>query len=295
MMAESPARATEEGVRLVMKNPFSYEGRRVVITGAGSGMGEATARVVRSLGAREIVAIDLKKPGLEDLSFLEVDLRDPSAIESAVAEIVRGGPIDAIFYAAGLPGGSFPAVDVMLVNFLGMRHLVETAAPQMGRGGAIASVSSAAGVGFMWLQGQVMPLLEIRDHAEARAWVEEKAKDESFDGYTFSKMCTILYTLSRAVSLTGETGIRLNCISPGPTDTPMMRHFVQHTSQDFMDRFPKPIGRNSTPEEQAWVLAFLNSDAASYVSGENVFTDGGFAGGLWTGQIDTSILMPPGD
>jgi NAD(P)-dependent dehydrogenase (short-subunit alcohol dehydrogenase family) len=277
-----------------VKNLLSYEGKRVIVSGAASGMGEAAARIVGGLGG-EVVAIDVKKPALDDAEFLEVDLRDPTAIESAVAEVVRGGRIHALFNAAGLPGGSFPAVDVMLVNFVGLRHLTETTIPQLQRGDAIASVSSAAGLGFLALQEEVKPLLAITDHAEARAWVEERAKQEGFEPYTFSKMCTIVYTLSRAVKLTGETGIRINCISPGPTDTPMMSHFVQHTSQEFMDRFPKPIGRNSTPEEQGWVLAFLNSDAASYVSGENIFTDGGFAGGLWTGQIDPTLLLPPSD
>jgi len=276
-----------------MKNLFSYAGKRVVLTGAGSGMGEATARVVSSLGAEEVVAIDIKKPPLDDVRFLEVDLRDASAIEAAVGEVARGGRIDALFYAAGLPGGSFSPLDVMLVNFVGLRHFIETAVPHMKPGSAAASVSSAAGVGFLALQALVKPLLEITDHAGAKAWVEEKAKEDGFDPYTFSKMCTILYTLSRGVSLARDTGIRLNCLSPGPTDTPMMKHFVEQTSQDFMDRFPKPLGRNSTPEEQAWALAFLNSDAASYVNGENVFSDGGFAGGLWSGQIDPSALMPP--
>jgi NAD(P)-dependent dehydrogenase (short-subunit alcohol dehydrogenase family) len=273
-----------------MKNLFSYQGKRVVVTGAASGMGEATARIVQSLGA-EVVAIDVKKPSLDDVQFLEVDLRDPSAIESAVAEVARGGRINALFNSAGLPGGSFPPVDVMLVNFVGLRHMIETCVPHMRRGDAIASVSSAAGVGFLALQEQVKPLLATSGFAEGKAWVEEKAKEEGFEPYTFSKMCTIVYTLSRGCKLTAETGIRINCIGPGPTDTPMMSHFVEQTSQDFMDRFPKPIGRNSTPAEQGWVLAFLNSDAASYVSGENVFTDGGFAGGLWTGAIDPSAMM----
>lgn len=276
-----------------MRNLFSYAGKRVVVAGAGSGMGEATARVVASLGAEEIVALDIKKPPLDGVKFLEVDLRGADAIESAVAEIARGGPIDVLFYAAGLPGGAFPPLDVMLVNFIGLRHTVETAVPHMPSGSAVATVSSAAGVGFLALQAQVKPLLEVSDHAGAKAWVEEKVKaDENFEPYTFSKMCTIVYTLSRGATLAAERGVRINCVSPGPTDTPMMKHFVDQIGQDFMDRFPKPLGRNSTPEEQAWVLAFLGSDAAGYVNGENVFTDGGFAGGLWTGQIDPSAMMP---
>ena len=102
-------------------------------------------------------------------------------------------------------------------------------------------------------------------------------------------MCTIVYTLRRGPVLTRDTGVRLNCISPGPTDTPMMPAFVEQTSQAFMDAYPKPVGRNSTPEEQAWPLAFLNSDAASYVSGENVYTDGGGAGGLMTGVLTVDL------
>ena len=85
-----------------MKNLFSYEGKRVLISGAGSGMGEATARIVQSLGA-EVVTLDIKKPPIDDVTFLEVDLRDAGAIEAAVTEVVKGGPIDALFNSAGLP------------------------------------------------------------------------------------------------------------------------------------------------------------------------------------------------
>ncbi len=87
-------------------------------------------------------------------------------------------------------------------------------------------------------------------------------------------------------------GIRVNCTSPGPTDTPMMPSFEQAMGKEFMDRFPKPLwGRNSTPEEQAHVLAFLNSDAAAYMTGANVYSDGGFNGGMTTGTIDLSSLF----
>ncbi len=135
----------------------------------------------------------------------------------------------------------------------------------------------------------------VRFHAAAKAWVEERSGTEGFEPYSFSKMCSIVYTLSRAASLTKETGIRINCISPGPTDTPMMSHFVENVGKEFMDNYPKPIGRNSTAEEQAWPLVFLNSAAASYISGENLYTDGGTAGGLMTGAIDPSSLAPSGN
>ncbi len=264
-----------------MQNLFSYDGKRVLITGCYSGMGEATARIVQSLGA-EVVAVDIKRPSFDVQSYHEVDLRDSAAIEQLVVEVAGAGPIDRLFYCAGLPG-TFSPVDVLGVNFIGMRHTAECCVPHMPRDGAIVSISSSAGMAYQMAAEQLNPLLEIEDPVAARAWVSERS--DQIEGYTFSKMATILWTIRRAASLTRDTGIRLNCISPGPTDTPMMPAFIEVAGKDFMYAYPKPIGRNSTPEEQGWPLAFLNSDAASYISGENVFTDGGGAGGMMTGAI----------
>ncbi len=272
-----------------MKNLLGYEGKRAIVVGCFSGMGESTARIVGELGA-EIVAVDIKKPSVAHGAFYEVDCRDPNAIESAVAEIAAGGPIDALFYCAGLPGGSFSNVDVMSVNFLGLRHMVESCVAHMKRGDAIASISSAAGMAYMMAMERVKELLALTKHAEALDWVKKADGEGTLEGYSFSKMCTILYTVHLGPLLTQRTGIRINCISPGPTDTPMMPHFEEHVGKAFMDNFPKPIGRNSTADEQAWPLAFLNSPAASYISGENVFTDGGTAGGIMTGSIDPSAM-----
>ena len=273
-----------------MQNLFSYAGKRVLITGCYSGMGEATAKIVRMLGG-EVVAVDIKRPSFDYQSFREVDLRDPTAIASLVSEVADAGPIDRLFYCAGLPG-TFSPVDVVGVNFIGMRYTAECCVPLMPRNGAIVSISSSAGMAYQMAAEQLNPLLEIEDPVAARAYVEARA--DQIEGYTFSKMATILWTIRRAASLTPETGIRLNCISPGPTDTPMMPAFIEVAGQSFMDNYPKPIGRNSTPEEQAWPLAFLNSDAASYVSGENLFTDGGGAGGMMTGAIKPPAPPPMG-
>jgi NAD(P)-dependent dehydrogenase (short-subunit alcohol dehydrogenase family) len=252
-------------------------------------MGESTAKIVRSLGA-EVVAVDIRKPSFDFSKFLEVDLRDPRAIEQMIADVAGSGRIDRLFYCAGLPG-KFPAVDVMLVNFIGLRHTVERCAPRMPKGGAIASISSGAGMAWQMMMDKVMPLIAIEDHAKAKAWVEQNQKEPWFESYSFSKMCTIVYTLRRAATLAPERGVRLNCISPGPTDTPMMPAFIEGVGAEFMAAYPRPLGRNSTADEQGWAMAFLNSDAASYVSGENLYTDGGTVGGIFTGAVKPP--MPP--
>src|ERR1700752_4670872 len=104
-----------------------------------------------------------------------------------------------------------------------------------------------------------MPLIESEERGGGR---EGGPKPQAeYEPYSFSKMCTIVYTLRRGALLAMERGIRLNCTSPGPTDTPMIPPFIEQTSKAFFEAFPKPIdGRYATPEEQGWPLAFLNSE-----------------------------------
>lgn len=275
-----------------MKNLFSYDGKRVVITGASSGMGEATAQLVHSLGA-EVIALDIQPPKYDFARYLEVDLRDSTAIEQAVDDLTQS-PVHNLFYCAGLPGGKFSAVDVVTVNFISQRHMINRLVPHMQRGDAIASVSSGAGMGYSFFGEQLQPFMDITDFDQAQAWVKEHENEDWFESYSFSKMCSIVFTLRAGGAITTDTGVRINCIAPGPTDTAMMPAFVEQTSAAFFERYPKPIGRNSTAEEQAWPLAFLNSDAASYISGENLYTDGGACSGVLNGSIDAAAMMPDG-
>jgi NAD(P)-dependent dehydrogenase (short-subunit alcohol dehydrogenase family) len=126
-----------------VKDVLQYEGKRVIVTGAASGMGAATAQILIDLGA-EVHAIDIKKPEVTGLaSFSECDLRDPAQIDDTVAKIVN-----ALFNCAGLPN-TFPDLDVMLVNFCGLRQVTEAVIPLMIEGSSIASIASTAGIGWM--------------------------------------------------------------------------------------------------------------------------------------------------
>jgi NAD(P)-dependent dehydrogenase (short-subunit alcohol dehydrogenase family) len=250
-------------------------------------MGAAAVRHLSDLGA-EVHVLDLKEPPVDVASYQAVDLRDPDATAEAVEKI--GGTIDSLFNCAGLAGSKFPDVDVMLVNLVGMRHLAELVAARMEAGGAIASISSTAGAGYLMNVGKWMPLVTLPDFASAKEWCE-KHPDEIAGGYAPSKEAIIIWTFWASFAL-AERGIRVNCISPGPTDTPMMPDFEETVGKEFMENFPVPLGRRSTPDEQAWPLIFLNSKLASYVTGENVITDGGTMGAVMTGSIDISGLVP---
>ncbi len=271
-----------------MKDALGYAGKRVIVSGAGSGMGAATATILIELGA-EVHALDIKKPDIGGLaSFTECDLREPDQIDAAVKRI--GKVVNNLFNCAGLPN-TFPELDVMLVNFCGLRHLTEQVIPMIPEGGgAIASISSTAGIGWLANLATLMPLVTSADFAAARAWCEADPARIA-NAYGMSKEALNAYTAHRSYVL-AQQGIRINCLNPGPTDTPMMPEFERAVGKKYMDEFPIPLGRHAVAEEQAWPLVFLNSPRASFVTGIALDSDGGFVGGLYTGQIDPGVLMP---
>jgi NAD(P)-dependent dehydrogenase (short-subunit alcohol dehydrogenase family) len=265
---------------------WDYEGMRVVVSGGGgAGMGAATVTELANLGA-EIHVLDLKEPPIDVASYQSADLLDPQATADAIANIP--GPIHALFNCAGLPGPPFSDLDTMTVNFLAMRHLAELCADRMTEGGAVASISSTAGSGYLANIAKWMPLVTTASFAEGKAWCEANP-DAIATGYAPSKEAICVWTHYAAFGY-AKRGIRVNCISPGPTQTPMMGDFEAFAGADLIDTFAQGAGRRSRPEEQAYPLIFLNSRAASYVSGENFVTDGGTLGAIMTGQIDLSYL-----
>jgi len=269
---------------MTVEDVLGYEGKNVVVSGAASGMGEAAAQILLDLGA-EVTAIDVKPVAVAAKNALEVDLRDPKAIEKAADSIAA--PVDAVFSCAGLPGPPFSFVDVMLVNFVGARHLIERLIPKMPAGSGIVCIASAGGIGWQQNLGTILALLQTESFEAGKAWCEANpepfAAGEGAGAYLLSKQVLNAWVGWRGVDLI-KKGIRLNCINPGPTDTPMMPSFVAAYGAQLIDVAQGPIGRHSTTEEQAWPLVLLNSPRMSYVSGEALFSDGGFFGALQTGR-----------
>ncbi len=268
-----------------MTASLGYENKRVIVSGCFSGMGEATARLLLELGA-EVHGLDYKDCKLALASFTKLDLRDPASIEAAVEKI--GGKVHALFNCAGLPQ-TFPPLDVMKVNIIGTRHLTNQVLPRMSKGGAIASISSTAGLGWQMRMQQTLALLKQEFYEGAVKWCEDNLETVR-EGYSFSKEAINIWTMMSSFHLI-KRGIRINCIIPGPTQTPMMDAFELATPKTVLDAAMQPINRRSTPEEQAGPLVFLNSEWASYVNGVVFPVDGGFMGGLATGQVDLSAMM----
>jgi NAD(P)-dependent dehydrogenase (short-subunit alcohol dehydrogenase family) len=263
-----------------MQDALGYESKSVLVTGTASGMGAAVAQILVDLGAN-VTGLDVKPTDVPVSSQLEVDLRDPTAINDAVGAL--SGPIDSVFSCAGLPGPPFSELDTMLVNFVGSRHLIESLVPAMAASSSIGCISSAAAIGWEQHLPTISQLLAIDTFDGQRAWLEANDELWSWSGYAFSK-----YVIDAWVALRGseliDHGIRLNCINPGPTETQMLPAFKDFAGDAIIDSAIGPIDRYSTAEEQAWPLVLLNSSRMSYVVGETLWTDGGFHAAVGVGK-----------
>ena len=263
-----------------MDDVLGYRGKSVVVTGAASGMGQATARILIDLGAT-VTAVDIKPATVPGARAQQIDLRDRASIEQVAASIE--GPVDGLFSCAGLPGPPFSEMDTILVNFVGARHLAEQLVPKMSPGSAISVISSSAAIGWQDHIKTITGLLETSGFDGAVSWLEANEKQWSWSGYAYSK-----YVIDAWVGWwypeLARQGVRINCINPGPTETAMMPAFQDFAGKEIVDQSVGPVGRYSTPEEQAWPLVCLGSPRLSYVGGVVLWTDGGWNGAMTMGR-----------
>jgi NAD(P)-dependent dehydrogenase (short-subunit alcohol dehydrogenase family) len=264
----------------VKADAFRYDGKRALVVGGATGMGAATAELVQDLGA-EVVVMDFAPVTLAGVKAINLDLRDKAGIDAALDEC--GGPIDALFSCAGAADGT-PGIEK--INFIGHRHLIDRAIEKgyLGRGGAIAMISSTAGLGWRNHQDEVKEYLAQTDFDSASAWIEAHPEKAS---YIWSKQAINVYVTSKAFDFLKQ-GIRINAILPGPTDTPLARADAD-VWLGFGSDYRTDAGvEASQPDEQAGPLAFLCSDAARYITGEVLIVDVGYTSSGITGSYETA-------
>lgn len=247
-------------------------GKTVIITGAASGIGAATVTAVRRAGAT-VVGVD-RHPVEEADHAIQADLGDRTQVDRLVERLPEGA--DGLCNIAGV-APTAPAAEVLTVNFLALRRLTDGIAPRLAEGASIVNLASMAGNGWRDHLEQVEELLGI-DWDEAPGFAERHGLPGSARSYFLSKEAVIVWTMQRRWAWR-ERGIRMNCVSPGPVETPILADFMKtlgeraQESVENMDRFGRP-------DDVAPVIAFLLSDAARWFRGANVTPDGGMGAHL---------------
>ena len=269
---------------------LGYRGKTCVVTGGSSGMGEQVARILGELGAK-VHIVDIQPPKVAHDSYVACDLSDFGQVRAAAAALGELAPIDFLFPCAGLPPTVKGAMYCMRVNYIGTRLFVESLLPSLADGAGIALISSDAAMGWQGNLALNLEMLAISDPDEAYAWCEADPDKRVRDGYTSSKEMLVVWVASAAVTLGLARRIRLNAIGPCPTRTAFMDAQEKLLPDGFLDAWPYPsLGRMATAAEQAWPLILLNSPLNAAITGAFVYTDQGFASGVFTGMIDPTFM-----
>jgi NAD(P)-dependent dehydrogenase (short-subunit alcohol dehydrogenase family) len=236
------------------------EGQRALVTGAGSGIGRATALLLAGEGAT-VAALDLDAASARQVAgevgglAVVADMADAEAVTEAVGHLVAQlGGLSILVNNAGI-GIARPfhkhtdrAYDLVVdASMRSTFHGIRAVAPVIlaGGGGVIVNVSSISGM--------------------------RPTRGEA--AYSAAKAAVIALTQSAALEY--GPAIRVNCVSPGLIDTPFTAPFLDDADVRFGVERRTPLGRVGTAAEVASVIAFLCSAESSYITGVNVPVDGG--------------------
>lgn len=244
-------------------------GKTIVVTGVASGIGAQTAKVLKHQGAK-VIGLDRESQAQNVDQYIKLDLLDKNTIDVAIKQIDK---IDGLCNVAGLPP-TFDRNRVMTVNFVALRYLTEGLLTKMNDGGSIVNVASLAGIGWPQSVDAINDTLANINFDN----VEEYCNKHNIEGpksYFFSKEALLVWTMANRWSWR-ERGIRMNCVSPGPVDTPILKDFVE-TLGERAEEDMKVMDRAGTPEDIAPVIAFLLSDQSAWIRGVNIPTDGGMS------------------
>jgi NAD(P)-dependent dehydrogenase (short-subunit alcohol dehydrogenase family) len=234
-----------------------FTGRRALVTGAGSGIGEAVARRLHAEGA-DVLLADRAGERVRALAGelggsargLELDVRDEAAVADATRELDVLANVAGIGSTTNAPDTPLEVwEDVLAVNATGTFLCCKHAIPGMVArgGGAIVNMASVAG------------MIGLRDRA----------------AYSASKGAVIALTRALAIDHVGDR-VRVNAVCPGTVDSPWVRRLVDEVGESLDAlRARQPMGRLGTPEEIAEAVLYLASDQAAFVTGTAFVIDGG--------------------
>ncbi|MBT0568521.1 coniferyl-alcohol dehydrogenase [Williamsia sp. CHRR-6] len=255
-----------------------FSSARFVVTGTASGIGASVAEKLLAAGA-QVHSLDRNTPSAAVTTHTEVDLANPRSIDAALEHLE--GSFTGLINVAGIPGTA-PAEAVVAVNALAVRHLTELLVGRIERGGSVVVVSSTAGYNWPARLEQIRELLATKTFEEGAAWFKEHPQEGN--AYNFSKEVATVYAMYMAVPLLA-TGIRINAVTPGPVETPILADFEETMGKDTLDGVKGLLGRHAQPGDIADAVLFLASPQSRWINGHALVADGGLTGGVLSGVV----------
>ena len=252
-------------------------GRTIVVTGAASGIGRETARLAQASGAN-VIAVDRNEPDIEVGAFFQADLSQKGSIDALVAKLPEG--LDGLANIAGLPPTHAPEA-VLRVNLVGLKYLTEQLVAKFADDAAIVNLASLAGLGWA---GNVEAVNASRDLDFDE--VDTFCRKHRIDGersYFFSKEALIAWTMANRWRWR-DHGIRMNAVSPGPVETPILGDFLA-TLGARAEEDMRVMDRPGRPADIAPVVLFLLSKDSAWIRGANIPVDGGMLSHVLVNQF----------
>lgn len=248
--------------------------KTIVVTGSASGIGLETARICSAMGAR-VLGIDRTKAFDYVDEFYRADLGDMRTIDALIDSLPKG--IDGLANIAGVPPTA-PAQTVLQVNYYGLKRLTHGLINKMNDGASIVNLASLAGFG--WAQSvDAINAADDADPDHLEPFLRQyDIGNEGGRSYFFSKEALIAWTMKSRWRWR-ERNIRINAVSPGPVDTPILGDFLE-TLGARAEEDARVMDRPGTPQDIAPVVAFLLSDMTHWIRGVNVPTDGGMSSNI---------------
>jgi NAD(P)-dependent dehydrogenase (short-subunit alcohol dehydrogenase family) len=246
-------------------------GKTLVITGVASGIGARTVQLALAQGA-DVIGVDMKAPSSANFDFVQADISTQAGIDDLISKLPRR--FDALCNVAGLSGNTGLA-PVLNVNFFGLRALSYGALAKLREGGTVVNVASIAGYGWRANLERAKKLVALPGFPDIEALASEHGIDPGY-GYPLSKELLLLWNQLAAHEPAFRTrGIRVNAVSPGPVETPILKQFRAVLGDQKVNSDIGRVGRAGTASDIAPVITFLASDAARWINGTNVAADGG--------------------
>ena len=212
-----------------MKDYFGYAGKICVVTGAASGMGKATAEMLVDLGAK-VYALDWTTVNIEGIEkYICTDLSQKDSIDKAFETIPQ--QIDSFFGIAGVSGAKCDFITTTKIDLISNKYICEEIlVNRMSKGGSIAFMTSTGGIGWEKEGNKkvYLPILEAKGW-QASVEILEKSILRHLPGtlgYPFSKLA-MNYYVAQLQKEFASTGIRVNAVLPGSTDTGLKDEFTK--------------------------------------------------------------------